>query len=120
MGDWDDQCEDELDTDLYYGEAQTCPRCYGYGYYRQDGQPVHCSCGSYCPSSCPACAMEQMERAEAEMVRMIHWFKPFGRLLIWSQHDGLRAHAFFYNGQRAMYVVGVNFRPFRVYAGKAW
>lgn len=52
-------------------------------------------------------------------VTVIHWVKPFGRLLVWSQHEGLHAHAFYYNGRRAMYVLGVSFRPFHMYGGKA-
>jgi hypothetical protein len=53
-------------------------------------------------------------------VRCIQWFRLFGRLLIWSQHDGMRAHAVYFNGRRMMYVAGVSLRPFRAYAGKAW
>ena len=59
-----------------------------------------------------------MERYQR--VRVIHWFRPFGRLLIWSQHAGLRSHGFYYNGKRMMYTFTVNFRPFRIWCGKAW
>lgn len=58
-----------------------------------------------------------MERYQR--VTVIHWAKPFGHL-IWSQHMGLRAHGFYYNGKRTMYVFGVSFRPFRIYVGKAF
>ncbi len=53
-------------------------------------------------------------------VRVIHWLRLFGRLFIWSQHQGLRHHAFYLNGRRTMYVAGVSPHPFKVYAGRAW
>lgn len=68
MSDWDER-EEETESDeftYWFQPNPQCTRCYGWGYYREDGWPVHCSCGADCDSSCPACALEQMQRAEDE------------------------------------------------------
>lgn len=41
-----------------------------------------------------------MNNESYQHVRVIHWVRPFGRLLVWSQHAGLVAHGFYYNGRR--------------------
>ena len=68
MSDWDER-EEETESDeftYWFQPNPQCTRCYGWGYYYEDGWPVHCSCGANCDSSCPACALEQMQRAEDE------------------------------------------------------